>query len=568
MKPALILRIRVIIVFIFIFASILIAKLYSIQIISGEVFAEKANHQYATPSQNIFDRGTIYFKNKDGSNTTVSTLKDGFTLVMVPKDIKDANEAYEKLSSLISLDKDIFLTKASKKNDPYEELAKHIDVDVGDAIDAMKISGIKVYKDRWRFYPGGSSASHEIGFIGYNNDNQLAGRYGLERTYESTLVRDTKNIYVNFFAEIFAGLDRVILKGEPRGNVVTAFDSVIQDYAEKSIKKIGDKWKSEVTGIIILNPMTGEVNAMASYPTFDLNSFKTEKNPSIFINPLVENVYEMGSIIKPLTISAGIDSGIVTAKTTYNDKGFILLDGKKISNFDGIGRGVVNMQVVLNESLNTGAAFAVSKMGNDIFSKYMTDFGLGELTGIDLPNEAKGIITNLKSPRDIEHATASFGQGIAMTPIDTVRALASLANGGTLIRPHIVTDINYTLGYSKHISPEEQRKVIKKTTSEEITRMLVEAVDTSLGGGKVKLSHYSIAAKTGTAQIPDPQGSYYQDRILHSFFGYFPAYNPRFLVFIFTKNPQGARYATETLVNPFIDITKFLINYYEIPPDR
>ena len=469
---------------------------------------------------------------------------------------------------MISLDKDIFLTKASKKNDPYEELAKHIDVDVGNAIDALKISGIEVYKNRWRFYPGGSSASHEVGFTGYNNDNQLAGRYGLERTYESTLVRDIKNVYVNFFAEIFAGLNRVILKGEPRGSIITAFDPIIQDYTEKSIKKIGDKWKSEVTGIIILNPMTGEVNAMASYPTFDLNSFQTEKNPSIFINPLVENVYEMGSIIKPLTLSAGIDTGAITAKTTYDDKGFILLDGKKISNFDGIGRGVVNMQVVLNESLNTGAAFAVSKMGNDVFSKYMTNFGLGELTGIDLPNEAKGIITNLKSPRDIEHATASFGQGIAMTPIDTVRALASLANGGTLIRPHIVTDINYTLGYSKHILPEEQRTVIKKETSEEITRMLVEAVDTSLGGGKVKLPHYSIAAKTGTAQIPDPQGSYYQDRILHSFFGYFPAYNPRFLVFIFTKNPKGARYATETLVSPFIDIAKFLINYYEIPPDR
>ncbi|MCR4334833.1 MAG: penicillin-binding protein 2 [Patescibacteria group bacterium] len=568
MKPALILRIRIITFFIFLFAVILIAKLYFIQIISSEIFIEKANHQYITPNQSIFDRGTIYFKNKDASNSVVATLKEGFTLAMVPRDIKDVNDAYLKISPLISLDKDIFLAKSQKKNDPYEELAKHVEIDVGNAIDALKIPGIKIYKDKWRFYPSGTSASHEVGFIGYNGGNKLTGQYGLERSYESVLGRDTENIYINFFAEIFAGLDRVILKGEPRGNIVTSLDPVIQDYIEKTIEKIGSNWNSEVTGIIVLNPMTGEINGMSSYPTFDPNSFQSEKNSSIFINPLIENVYEMGSIIKPLTISAGIDSGAITAKTTYNDRGFIELDGKKISNFDGIGRGIVSMQVVLNESLNTGAAFAVSQMGNDVFSRYMTDFGLGELTGVDLPNEAKGIITNLKSPRDIEHATASFGQGIAMTPVNTARAVASLANGGKLIRPHIVTDINYTLGYSKHISPEEQRTVIKKETSEEITRMLIEAVDTSLGGGRLKLQHYSIAAKTGTAQIPDPRGSYYDDRILHSFFGYFPAYNPRFLVFLFTKNPKGARFATETLVSPFIDIAKFLINYYEIPPDR
>lgn len=555
-------------VLVLLFGLILVSKLYLVQIRSGESFSSKANRQYATPNQTLFDRGIIYFSGRDGIPSAAATLKDGYTLVMIPRTLKDAGDAYMKLSKLITLDKDTFFIKAAKINDPHEELAKHVDKDVGLAIDALKIPGIAVYADRWRFYPGGSSASHVIGFTGFSNNNIIAGRYGLERTYESTLTKETKSLYVNFFAEIFAGLNKTILQGKPEGDITTTIEPTVQSYAEKTIKKIGDTWKSEVTGIIIIDPVTGEIKTMASYPAFNPNSFQSEKDVSIFTNPMVENVYEMGSIVKPLTIAAAIDVGAITAATTYVDNGFLILDGKKISNFDGVGRGRINMQVVLNESLNTGAAFAESKMGNETFSQYMYDFGIGELTGIDLPNEAKGIVNNLKSPRDIEHATASYGQGIAMTPVNTVRALSALANGGNIMQPHVVKDISYTLGYTKKIEPLVQKNVLKKTTSEEISRMLVQAVDTALVGGKLKIQHYSIAAKTGTAQIADPHGGYYSDRVLHSFFGYFPAYNPKFLVFIFTKSPHGAAFAGETLATPFIDITKFLINYYQIPPDR
>jgi cell division protein FtsI/penicillin-binding protein 2 len=209
----------------------------------------------------------------------------------------------------------------------------------------------------------------------------------------------------------------------------------------------------------------------------------------------------------------------------------------------------------------------VKQMGNDAFTKYMYNYGLGSTTGIDLPNEGHSLVSNLDSPRDLEHAQASFGQGIALTPIETVRALSVLANGGTLINPHLVKEIDYKIGTKKTISFPPGPQIIKPETSKEISRMLTEVVDTALMNGTVKLPNYSVAAKTGTAQIAT-SGGYYADRYLHSFFGYFPSYNPRFLVFLYTYYPKNVEYASETLTPTFIDMVKFLINYYQIPPDR
>lgn len=569
MKNSAPIRIRILSIGILAFALILVGKLYFVQIVSGEEFSSRADRQYLRSNYNYFNRGSIFFENKNGELISAATLKTGFILAITPNTIDDDVLIYNEISKIIELDRELFFRKSSNKASVYEEVARRIPSDKADEISALKLSGVRLYRERWRFYPGNSMASNAVGFMAYKED-ELAGRYGLERYYENVLSRNNDSVFVNFFAEIFSNIqDSLIGDKAMEGDIVTSIEPSVQAFLEQELKKTNEKWSSEYSGGIIMNPKTGAIYAMGISPSFDLNNFQDVRNPKVFSNPMVENVYEMGSIIKPLTLASAIDAGAISANTTYFDSGSMTLNGRTFSNFDGKARGLVSMQEVLNQSLNTGVAFAVSKMGKENFAKYMMSFGIGEETGIDLPSETHGLVENLKSPRDIEYATASFGQGIALTPIATVRALATLGNGGLLINPHIVKKINYKIGGSKKITPNPGKQVLSKETSEEISRMLVNTVDNALLGGTVKIPNYSVAAKTGTAQVAKEDGrGYYENKYLHSFFGYFPAYDPKFLVFMYTMDPKGIRYASETLTHSFMDVTKFLINYYEIPPDR
>jgi len=549
---------------------VLVSRLYFLQIVSGDELAGRADRQYVQSSYDYFNRGSVFLTSKTGEKVSAATLKTGFIVALNPKLIEDPEMLYNTLLPLISIEnREAFLEKAEKSDDTYEQIAQKIPKEIADEISALKIPGVSIYKQRWRYYPGNTLAAHTLGFIAYKED-ELAGRYGLERYYEDTLNRNNDSVFVNFFAEIFSNVESGVSDEKKlEGDIVTSIEPTVEAFLEEELRKINEKWSSQYSGGIIINPMNGEIYAMAINPTFDPNSIGSAKNSDIFKNHLVESVYEMGSIIKPLTIAAGLDAGAITAKSTYFDAGFLTLNNKTISNYDGRGRGLVSMQEVLNQSLNTGAAFAVSAMGKGTFAKYMFDFGVAEETGIDLPNETHGLVENLKSPRDIEYATASYGQGMALTPIETVRAMAALGNGGMLVNPHIVTKIDYSIGGGKKIVPNPSKQVLTKETSEEITRMLVHVVDNALLNGQAKIPNYSVAAKTGTAQVANPEGGgYYTDVFLHSFFGYFPAYNPQFLVFLYTFDPKEVKYASETLTVSFLDITKFLINYYEIPPDR
>ncbi len=541
-----------------------------VQVVHGNLYKENALRQYATPTSDIFERGTIFFESKDGQLVRGATQTLGFKVAINPAEIKDPLGSYKKLSNVIKIEEEEFLAKAEKKNDPYEEVANRLAKTEADAISQLKIPGVYIYKEKWRFYPGRNLSSHTLGIVAYKGDD-LSGRYGLEKQYNDILTRDESSPYVNFFAEVFSNINKTLLKnGERDGDIVTTIDPAVSDFLEKKLVEVRAKYSVDSIGGIIINPMTGAIYAMSVKPDFDPNNFSKIKNASTFGNPMVENILEFGSVVKPLVMAAGLDTGVVTANTKYNDQGSVTVEKREIFNFDKKARGPgTSMQEVLNQSLNTGMVYVYQKLGKERMRDYLYAYGIKEKTGIDLPNETNSLTANLESPREIEYANAAFGQGIALTPVQMVRALSSIANGGTLITPHIVDRIKYEDGTEEKLEYSSKPTKITKQTSEEITRMLVEVMDKSLKGGLAKFDHFSVAVKTGTAQVADLNGGgYYEDRHTHSFFGYFPAYDPEFLVFLYAVNPKGVPYAAQTWADPFLDITKFLLNYYEVPPDR
>lgn len=565
-------RIRIITAIVLLAALILLGRLYFLQVVASDLYLARGESQYVHTINNLYDRGSIYFVTRDNERVSAATVKNGYELALDPTKIKDPEKTYEALKDYVTINRETFIYRATLEERVYVEVSSQLSEENVKKIKALDLSGVVLNKQKWRYYPGLALSARTIGFVGYSGEKageQPVGRYGIERQYEETLTRENKQMSVNFFAELFTNLGKLVFDDESakRGDVITTIEPTVARLLQNELQTVQARWKSKITGGIIINPKTGAIYAIDAVPTFDLNDRATTTIKQ-FINPLVESRYEMGSIIKALTMASGIDSGAVTAKTTYYDAGFVELDNRRISNYDGIGRGTVDMQAVLSQSLNTGVAFVAKTMGQERFRDYFTRLKLGSETGIDIVGEIHGDISNLDTGRSIEFATASFGQGIALTPIATVRALAALGNGGTLITPHLASKIEYEDGTNKEILFPEGERVWSESTSEEITRMLVRVFDEALKNGKVKIPEYSIAAKTGTAQLIDPSGGYYNNRFLHSFFGYFPAYDPEFLIFLYTDDPKGVTYASETLTEPFMNITKFLINYYNIPPDR
>ncbi len=561
-------RIRVLIGLIACIGLFIVVRLFSLQILNQKFYKEKAQKQYLTPASENFDRGSIYFSTKDGSTVAAATVATGFKLAIDPSKLLRPGEAYEALNAIVPIDKDSFMAKAAKKTDPYEEVAERMTQAQADAVNALKLPGVSIYRQKWRFYPGGELAAKAIGFVSYK-EKELLGRYGLERYYNDVLTRGENSFYINFFAEIFANIQSTLFQNKTAtGDVVTTIEPTVQAQLETTIAAISKKWGSDGVGGLIMDPNTGEIIAMAHVPTFDLNEYGKEKDVSVYGNPFSQNVYEMGSIVKPLVMAGALDAKILTPETTYTDNnGFVKVQDRTFYNFDKRGRGVATMQDVLNQSLNTGMIFVEQKMGKDIFKDYMLNrYKLGERTGVDLPSEASGLVGSLKTPNDVNYASVSFGQGIATSPLAIVRAYGALANGGHLVTPHLAKEIQQENGFTKTLEYPVGDAILKPETITTITNMLVTVVDKGYHRG---LPHYAVAAKTGTAQMAKSDGSgYYDDRNFHSLIGFFPAYQPRFVLYLFNNYPKGASFSSETLADPFFEMVQFMTSYYELTPDR
>jgi stage V sporulation protein D (sporulation-specific penicillin-binding protein) len=568
------LRLRILAGIVLFGALFLVTRLYFVQIIHGSDYALRADRQYLSSSQALYDRGTIYFTRKDGTLISAATLATGFTIAIDPEAIKNPESVYVALSGLMPLDAATFFTSAAKTTDPYEVLAHRVSEPIGTAISNLSIPGVLVERERWRVYPAGTEAAQTLGFIAYDKKNHQTGQAGLEESYENTLERSSEGLFGNFFAELFANLNNVVVdaRSTTEGDVVTSIEPLVEQHLDDDLKAVNDQYHSTESGGIIMEAKTGKIIAFDSYPTFDPNDFQ-HGDPQYFGNGLVQHEYEFGSIFKSLTMASGLDAGVITPQSTYNDTGCIHPNGTTVCNFDLKARGVIPMNQILFQSLNLGASFIADKLGHERMRDYFIKLGLNHATGIDLPGEVSGNIRNLSTAQDVNYDTAAFGQGIAVTPIEMVKALNALANNGAVVNPHVTTSVQLKTGLTKPVKFGSSVQVFSPLAAQEVTTMLKQVYinDAKLAMSQnpgLQMATVSVAAKTGTAQVINGTGGYYKNIFFHSFFGYFPASDPQYIILLYTNRPQGVEYASGTLTKTFMDLTNFMVNYYNIPPDN
>ncbi len=563
-------RIRAILALLIFAALCIIVRLYFIQIVNGDEYSQKADRQFASGGSGLFDRGSIYFSRKDGTLISAATLATGFLVAINPQTIQNPETAYAAVQAVVpdAITHDAFLAAAAKKNQVYVEIIHHLPDAQGKALADRNIPGVQVLRERWRQYPGGSLAAQSIGIVSYGSGDSRAGQTGLEATYDGTLARSGDALYKNFFAELFSNVGDLLVaaKDAREGDIVTTIEPEVQTRLEDDLAKVNEKYSSKETGGIIMDPATGAIIAIASYPSYDANVLTTV-DPALLGDPLVEHVHEFGSIMKPLTMTSGLDAGVITPASTYNDMGCITVNTARICNWDLKARGVIPMQQIIEQSLNVGAAWIAGQLGQNNFRTYFTKF-FGTKTGIDLPNESGALLSNLMKPQQIGYDTAAFGQGIAVTPLQMIRALGAIANGGAMVEPHLASAVRLNSGITRALDWSQTTQAFSATAARETTTMMTAVVDEKLQNGKAIIPSMSVAAKTGTAQLTNGQGGYYTDRFFHSFVGFFPSYSPRFIILLYTNDPQHVTYASDTLSPSFLDLVHFLIDYYAVPPDR
>ncbi len=548
----------------------LLARLAYIQVLKHNYYFSIAEGQSQLFKELTPKRGEIFIKDKDGHLSPLATSRDLATVYLSPKDMAGLSEeaklsAAEQLASLLGLAKEDILAKINKKGDPYEPLKNKVESETVDKIKNLHLIGVNSINQSWRWYPQNNTASQLLGFVGYN-DNKLVGRYGLEEFYEKELAGTAgvmKGEKDAFGRTISIDMDN-FTPAVDGSSLVLTIDPNIQFTVQERLKAVLEKWQSPGGTVIVEDPKTGAIKAMASFPSFNPNEYFKEKGAEVFANPATQQRYEPGSIFKPVTMSAGIDSGKVTPQTTFVDTGLVQIGGRTIKNAADRSYGLSTMTRVLEKSINTGAVFVGRTIGHEVFKKYVQAFGFDHITGVDLSKEAVGSIANLSGSSDINYATATFGQGISVTPIQMAAAIGAIANGGKMMKPYVVEKIIYPDNTEKVIVPEVARQPITEQTAKKLTDMLVSTVER--GYDKIKIKEYIIAGKTGTAEIPGLGG--YTGETIHSFVGYAPAYNPAFLIFIKMDKPKGINFASDSLAPVFADIAKFLFNYYEIPPER
>lgn len=540
-----------------------------IQVFGHERWAALAENQHSVSAEILPDRGEIFFR--EGNTTYPAAVNREYPLLyVVPRDVEDVPGTAAALSGITGISLEEILPKFADKNDPFEVIKKKISEEEASRIRELDAEGVHFLNEKYRFYPAGVLAAQTIGFVNTGDGGQgEVGKYGLEASLDADLrgktgrVKQTRDAAGRWISTS----DREMDPSEEGPDVVLTIDRVIQHEVERILREAVEKHGADSGSIVVLEPETGNVLAMASEPTFDPNEYSKTEDFSRFLNPVVSQTYEPGSIMKPLTMAVGIEEGKVSPDTEFTDPCAVVEAGYTIRNAEEKCYGRASMRTVLEESINTGVIFVEKLIGNGRFGEYLEQFGFGRKTGIELPAELAGNMRNLSDTRrDIQFFTASFGQGLTATPIQLAAAYGALANDGVLMKPRIIDRYLYEDGREVIASGGEERRVVSEETARLMGEML-EGVVVKGHGKRAAVPGYRVGGKTGTAQVAKQGEKGYDDGLtIGSFVGYAPVGDPKFVVLSKIDNPKDVIWAESSAAPVFGDVMKFLLSYAKVEP--
>jgi cell division protein FtsI/penicillin-binding protein 2 len=556
-------------VLLFISFTIIILRLASLQLAQGGDYQVQASGQRT--SRQVIEpvRGEIKISDRfSGKPATVATSIEKPLVYANPAGMTDRNAAAKLLAPLLGMSEQEILDKTADTTKKYVVLKRGISDDDKTKIGELKVAGINFDTETIRFYPEGTFLSQLLGYVGYKDDTKT-GLYGIEQAFNEYLTGVPGTLAQEGSASgawIF-GAKRDKQPAKDGDSILLTIDKTIQFKAESVLKEDVEKNLADSGSIVVMDPKTGAILAMANYPTFDPNNYSKASDPSVFTNQVALGAYEPGSIFKPFTLAAAINEGKITSQTTYNDTGEVNVDGYVIKNSDSKAHGVQTMTYALEQSLNTGMIFAKNQIGNKKFNEYVERFGFGKKTGIEVP-ESKGDLSNLVGDIDVNYDTATFGQGVNITPIQMVQAYGALANGGKMMRPYVVSSRITSSGELINTEPKQIGEPITTQTASTISAMLVNVVENG-HGKKAHVPGYYVAGKTGTAQVPKKGGGGYEaNNNIGSFAGYAPVDDPRFVMLVRINHPRTVSFAESTAAPAFGRMAQFLLQYFNVAPTR
>ena len=589
------LRINVLQGVIFLFVLIVIGRLFYLQIIKHENYLALGMSQRAVDQDVIPERGRIFALASQDANDDLYPLavnKVYYEVAIDPKMITRPQNIADILGKVLEIDNNVIKEKALKTDKRYEVIAKNVSEDKVDVIKqelsllledvnknlsndnklrSVQELGLIFKKSILRFYPDKDLGAHVIGFLGFNEDGiSREGKYGIEAYFNNELSGLSGKIKgeKDGAGVLLAGSQAD--EARPGLDIVLTIDHTIQYKACQALQKAVAQHLADSGTVIVMESETGAIRAMCDYPSFDPNDYGQVDSTDVYNNLAVFQNYEPGSVMKAISMAIAINEKKVTPETSYEDTGEVKFAFNQVIRNAGDKKyGWSDMKKVLAYSINTGVVFATQDIPNKIFHDYMENFGFGKSTDILLSQESKGDISSLEKKGDIYKATASYGQGITVTPLQMINAFNVLANRGNLMQPYIIKELRYNDQVVETYQPKIMRQnVVSPTTASQLTAMLVNVVD-SEHAVKARVPGYYIAGKSGTAQVANiGTKKYDSDVTIHSFIGFAPASKPKFTLMVKLDNPKTAQYSEGTAIPLFGEIAQFLIQYYKIPPER